>query len=106
MDALDDEIRSVFAKGEVVTPDDVRETHNTLEQAVLQQGWPKLDWARGKVVFLLDQEKVTPLYTEGHPSLKGRLMFTNGVPGAPDAAFVKVNDPPHRESRSWFAKAT
>lgn len=92
MDALDDEIRSVFAKGEVVTPDDVRGTHETLEQAVLRQGWPKLNGARGKVVFLLDQEKVTPFYTDGHPSLKNRMMFTNGVPGTPDAAFVKVND--------------
>ena len=52
----------------------------------------KLDWARGKVVFLLDQERVTPLYTEGHPSLRGRMMFTNGKPGSPDAAFVKINN--------------
>lgn len=92
MDALDGEIRSVFADGEVATPDDVRGRHATLEEAVLQEGWPSLDWARNKVVFLLDQENVTPLYTEGHPSLKGRMMFTNGKPGAPDAAFVKMNN--------------
>lgn len=41
---------------------------------------------------MLDQERVTPLYTEGHPSLEGRMMFTNGKPGSPDAAFVKMND--------------
>ena len=93
MDALDAEIRSVFAPGEVVTPDDVRGSFETLEAAVLHQGWPALDWARGKVVFLLDQERVTPLYTEGHTSLRGRMMFTNGKPGSPDAAFVKVNNP-------------
>jgi hypothetical protein len=92
MDALDAEIHSVFATGELVTPDDVRGKHETLEEAVLQNGWPELDWARNKVVFLLDQERVTPLYTEGHPSLRGRMMFTNGKPGSPDAAFVKVND--------------
>jgi len=93
MDALDAEIRSVFTPGEAVTPDDVRGKHKTLEEAVLQEGWPKLEWARGKVVFLLDQERVTPLYTEGHPSLEGRMMFTNGKPGTPDAAFVKMNNP-------------
>ncbi len=92
MDTLDGEIRSVFEDGEVVRPDDVRGSHATLEEAVLQEGWPSLDWARNKVVFLLDQEQVTPLYTEGHVSLKGRMMFTNGKPGMPDAAFVKMND--------------
>jgi hypothetical protein len=92
MDALDVEIRSVFTAGEIVTPDDVRGRRATLEEAVLQDGWPALDWARGKVVFLLDQEQVTPLYIDGHPSLRGRMMFTNGVPGSPDAAFVKVNN--------------
>ena len=93
MDALDVEIRSVFTAGEVVTPDDVRGKHKTLEEAVLTEGWPKLEWARGKVVFVLDQERVTPYYTEGHPSLEGRMMFTNGKPGTPDAAFVKMNNP-------------
>lgn len=92
LDALDAEIRSVFPPGEVVTPDDVRGKHDTLEQAVLRDGWPPLEWARGKVVFLLDQESMTPLYTAGHPSLRGRMMFTNGKPGSPDAAFVKFNN--------------
>lgn len=92
MDALDVEIRSVFHDDEVVKPDDVRGKRATLEEAVLRDGWPLIEWARGKVVFVLDQEKVTPLYTEGHPSLEGRMMFTNGKPGTPDAAFVKVND--------------
>jgi hypothetical protein len=92
MDALDAEIRSVFEESEVVKPDDVRGKHATLEEAVLQDGWPRLDWARNKVMFVLDQEKVTPFYTEGHPSLEGRMMFTNGKPGTPDAAFVKMNN--------------
>jgi hypothetical protein len=92
MDALDAEIRSVFAEKDVITPDVVRGKHETLEEAVLKDGWPALKKARGKVVFVLDQERVTPLYLEGHPSLRGRMMFTNGKPGSPDAAFVKVNN--------------
>lgn len=92
LDGLDAEIRSVFAAGEVVTPDDVRGAHETLEAAVLKDGWPTLDHARGKVVFLFDQENVTAVYTEGHPSLRGRMVFTNATPGSPDAAFVKVNN--------------
>jgi Phosphoinositide phospholipase C, Ca2+-dependent len=93
LDALDVEIRSVFAADEVVAPDDVRGTHDTLVEAVLKNGWPTLDRGRGKVVFVFDQENVTPLYVEGHRALRGRMVFTNAKPGAPDAAFVKVNNP-------------
>ena len=90
--ALDAEIRSVFKPSELITPDDVRGNHKTLEEAVLSAGWPTLASARGKVVFLLDQRRVCPLYTAGHPSLEGRVLFTNGQPGTPDAAFTEVND--------------
>jgi hypothetical protein len=93
MDALDQEILSVFSREELITPDDVRRGRETLEEAVLELGWPELESARGKIVFLLDQERVTKLYTEGRPSLEGRIAFTNSTPGSPDAAFVKSNNP-------------
>lgn len=91
-DALDAEIRSVFSPTEMITPDDVRGTHKTLEEAILNTGWPSLESARGKVIFLLDQRRFTPLVTAGHPSLEGRAMFTNSEPGTPDAAFMEVNN--------------
>lgn len=91
-DALDAEIRSVFEPSEIITPDDVRGNHKTLEEAILTSGWPTLDRARGKIIFLLDQRRVGPLYTKGHPSLEGRVLFTNAQPGTPDAAFVEVNN--------------
>jgi hypothetical protein len=92
-DALDAEIRSVFAPSEMIVPDDVRGNHATLEEAVLTSGWPTVEQCRGKVIFLLDQHRVTPLYVQDHPSLKGRVLFTNSQPGTPDAAFIEVNDP-------------
>jgi len=91
-DALDKEIRSVFAPGEMITPDDVRGNAATLVEAVHAGKWPTLAEARGKVIFLLDQRHVESVYTEGHPSLRGRVLFTNAVPGAPDAAFTEQND--------------
>ena len=96
-DALDVEIRSVFQASELITPDDVRGTYPTLNQAVLANNWPTLDHSRGKVVFLLDQHSNTPIYTEGHPSLRGRVLFTNSTPGEPDAAFLERNDGPAAE---------
>lgn len=91
-DELDREIRSVFSPLEMITPDQVRGTYQTLEAAVLAGNWPTLAASRGKVVFLMDQKKSGPIYTEGHPSLRGRVLFTNATPGEPDAAFVEENE--------------
>ena len=91
-DALDAEIRSVFPPNEMMTPDQVRGKYKTLEEAVLHNNWPTLATARGKVVFLMDQRPVGPVYLEGHPSLRGRVIFTNAEPGQPDCAFTEEND--------------
>jgi hypothetical protein len=93
-DALDREIASVFPAGEMITPDDVRGSYATLNQAVRANHWPTLQQARGKVVFLMDQKKMGPVYLEGHPSLKGRILFTNADAGTADAAFIEQNDAP------------
>jgi hypothetical protein len=95
LDALDAEIRSVFAEREMITPDDVRRSGLTLEQSVLRYGWPSLEESRGQVVFLLDNDPgaIRTAYTAGRPSLEGRVIFTNSRAGQPDAAFVKRNEP-------------
>ena len=90
-DALDAEIRSVFAAGEIVTPDKVRGGHDTLPEAIRAGGWPTLAATRGKVVFLMDQASMSSVYTEGHTALRGRILFTNAEPGTADAAFIERN---------------
>ena len=69
-DALDAEIRSVFSSSEMIVPDDVRGQYSTLIAAVTAGNWPTLASARGKVIFLMDQRSVSPIYLEGHPSLR------------------------------------
>ena len=91
-DALDREIRSVFAADDLVTPDSVRGSYPTLNAAIRAGQWPTLQAARGKVVFLMDQRSMEPVYTQGHPSLEGRVLFTNAAPGQPDAAFTEENN--------------
>jgi Phosphoinositide phospholipase C, Ca2+-dependent len=103
-DALDAEIRSVFSPSEIITPDDVRGDYPTLEAAVLAGNWPALSSARGRIVFLMDQRPVGPVYLEGHPSLRGRVIFTNAAPGEPDAAFIERNDGPADEITSLVRK--
>jgi hypothetical protein len=94
LDALDAEIRSVLSPDQLITPDDVRGAHATLEEAIRTDGWPTLANSRGKLLFTLDNEdKVRDDYIAGHPALKGRLLFTSSPRGTPEAAFLKLNDP-------------
>jgi hypothetical protein len=96
LNSVDTEIRSVFGKHDLITPDDVRKPGLTLEQSVLTKGWPTLDRARGKVMFYFDNGgpgEIRDLYREGKPNLEGRAVFTRGPEGQPDAAITEVNDP-------------
>lgn len=94
MDVLDGEIRSVFPAQDLITPDDVRGTHKTLEDSVRHGGWPTLGQSRGKVLFLMaNGEPYRSIYLSGHPGLRGRILFTNAKPGEPDAAYVDEDDP-------------
>jgi hypothetical protein len=93
---LDNEVKSIFGNNldDVITPDKVRGNYATLEQAVLAGNWPTVAAARGKVIFIIDwHENVARLYKTGHPSFKGRAMFTYADPGTPEAAFVILNGP-------------
>jgi hypothetical protein len=91
-DAVDAEIRSVFQPREMITPDQVRGNAATLNEAIRTHGWPTLAEARDKLIFLLDQAHAGPVYAQGHPSLRGRIIFTNSEPGLPETAFVEQND--------------
>lgn len=95
MDEVDRVIRSVFPADHLITPDDVRGSHSTLEDAVLTgDAWPTLAESRGKVLFLMDNGGgYRNTYLQPSPILEGRPMFTNSFPGQPDAAFIKMNDP-------------
>lgn len=97
---VDAEILSVFPKHKLIRPDDVRHAPLTLEQSVLQRGWPTLKDARGKLMFFFDNDpKPTDpnspreLYRAAAPSLQNRTVFTNSVEGSPDAAVIKYNEP-------------
>ncbi len=94
LDALDAEVRSVFDADRLFEPDDLRGRAATLDEAVRTTGWPTLDDARGQVIVALnDAGTQRDLYIADTPVLEGRPMFTSSTPGAPDAAFVRFDDP-------------
>lgn len=98
---VDTEINSVFPAHKLITPDSVRVDNLTLEQSILQHGWPLLDDVRGKFLFFFDNDpkpddpsSPRQLYTaNGHESLQNRTVFTNALEGAPDCALIKHNEP-------------
>jgi hypothetical protein len=89
----DKEIWQVFERNHVITPDDVRGEFPTLEQAVVEQGWPTLAESRGKVLFAMDNTgRHREIYLDGAPVLENRALFVSMEPGHPAAAFIKMND--------------
>ena len=94
-DALDAEVRSVLGADRLITPDDVRGDAASLREAVLAGGWPKLDAARGKILFAIDSGAANvELYLRGQRSLEGHVMFVNAISEDADhAAYFTMNNP-------------
>ena len=100
LDALDDEIRSVFRDRDTIDPIEVRGRYATLEQAVLAGNWPTLGRSRGKIMFaMINGGQARSDYLAANPSLKGQVMFTNAEPGQPDAAFMTIDDAKANEAQ-------
>ncbi|WP_172281495.1 phosphatidylinositol-specific phospholipase C1-like protein [Chryseobacterium sp. LAM-KRS1] len=93
-DDLDNELKKYLGKNKIITPDDIRGSYTTLNEAVLHKNWPTVKNAKGKFLFVLDNDgENRDLYIKGHASLSGRMIFTNSVPGTPEAAVLFRNDP-------------
>ncbi len=73
-DRVDTEIREVLGD-RLLTPDDLQGAYPTLQEAVQTEGWPRVDDARGKFVFMLDNDDRTPDVYLRNNSLQGRVMF-------------------------------
>ncbi|GAB3203531.1 Ca2+-dependent phosphoinositide-specific phospholipase C [Nocardia tengchongensis] len=89
---VDAEVRSVLANNKLITPDDVKGNHPTLEAAVLAKDWPTLAESRGKFMFVdcncLVGDRHRRDYLRADGSLSGRVMFPTSQPGNPDAAVI------------------
>jgi hypothetical protein len=91
---IEAEILSVWPRERILKPDDVRQGHADLPEALAASGWPALGELRQKVVFaMLDHETHRQRYTQEAPNLTGKLLFVNSTdPAEPFAAFFKINN--------------
>lgn len=93
-DLLEAELRSVFARDRIFTPDQLRGTHPNLPAAIASDGWPTLGQLRGKLLFaLLDSGAHRDDYLGSAQNLQGRLLFVaSSTAEDPFAALFKIND--------------
>jgi len=91
---LEKEILQVLDPDQIITPDEVRGSYETLNQAIRKKGWPLMGDCRGRFLFALDnpgEERVN--YLKLHPQLRGALLFVSSPANEPESAFLKMNDP-------------
>jgi hypothetical protein len=92
---LDAAIRKGIPREKLILPDDVRNGHQSLRQAIMNHGWPTIKSARGKFMFALDNtDAIRTRYLEGNTSLENRVLFVSAPDSHhPVAAWFKCNDP-------------
>lgn len=105
IERIEEDILAVWSKERIITPDSLREDFKTLEEAILNKGWPALDEVRGKIMFIFhNRKKLREMYLDGHPNLENRLMFVNSRPGESFCATIIVDNPYNTEIPEWVKK--
>ncbi|TRX61896.1 hypothetical protein FNH22_03380 [Fulvivirga sp. M361] len=100
LDSIDLVLNQYMGTDKLITPDWVRGEKTTLEDKILQDGWPLLRECKGRFLFILDDAKEKrALYIKNYPGLSGRVMFTNSPAGTSEAAFMIINDPKKEQER-------
>lgn len=90
---LQAEIGSIFTADRLLTPTDVQGAAPSLNAAIRAHGWPTVEAARGRIIFLLlDEDAVQAGYTAAVPRGE-RLIFPRLPAGNPDAAWQHVDNP-------------
>jgi len=87
------DLLKVFPKDRLITPDDVRGSHASVNDAIVKEGWPTLAKVRGKVLVALLSGDGASQYTSGYKHLKGRPMFVTGGAGKPYSALLSFGSP-------------
>jgi hypothetical protein len=94
LEQIDQEIRDTVPAQQLITPDWVRGESESLRDAIVNRGWPKLEEVRGRLMFALDNtDSVRQRYLKKSDTLRDRMMFVSVDESHPAAAWMKLNDP-------------
>ena len=96
LNSLDQEIMQIIESEKLITPGLVRGKYPTLRAAILKQGWPNLEDARGKLLFVLDAGKTITQQYIGIGDFN-RPMFVDVEKDHPQAGFFIKNNPIKQE---------
>ncbi|PCH94488.1 MAG: hypothetical protein COB85_05570 [Bacteroidetes bacterium] len=96
LDSVDMEIESVFGMmlSNIITPEILKGTYASVNEAVLAGAWPTLAEARGKIFIVAmasSGEKAS--YMQSYPGMIGRSMFMFSDVGSAETAFIIKNNP-------------
>jgi hypothetical protein len=102
LDEMDRLIAALFERETVFTPDDLRGAAPSLKLAVRQNRWPTRSETRGQFMFVIDEETPSAMlrYREGHPSLRGRMMWATFPETEEEAAFINIWNIRGQEARA------
>jgi hypothetical protein len=89
---LDELIVRELGEDKLITPDQVRGSYGTLEEAVVNKSWPELSSSLGRFIFILDETGAKREAYLSSESLK-RVLFTNSPEGDANAAIMIINNP-------------
>ncbi len=97
LDAIDFAITRVFSREQLLMPEDVAGDSKTLQQAVLEKGWPSLEATRGRIAFVFfGPKRHKKAYAGGRPRLDGRVMFVaERETSQPHTSILFYDDPLH-----------
>jgi hypothetical protein len=101
LDALDFAITRVFARHQLLVPEDVVADAPSLQAAVRTRGWPSVEQTRGRVAFVMfGERRHRRAYAKGRPRLDGRVMFVGESDvRQPHAGVMMVDNPLGNEAK-------
>lgn len=99
---VDQEIARLVPRARLFVPDDLRQDHSSLPEAIAARGgWATLGELRGKLIFVMLEEGASRQeLLEGAPALEGRSCFVRAdAPTDAFAALFKIDNGPAEAAR-------
>ncbi|KAL0488029.1 phosphoinositide-specific phospholipase C [Acrasis kona] len=95
---MESEVLSHISLHQIVVPQQIRGSFDTLNEAVLKRGWPSVESTRGKFLFVLNLWSENMHCRKLYINKKHPLFFMRIDDGGPDTAFVEMGSRGNKDS--------